>query len=222
MKPLLRTVLIVYTLLYLIVGLVYLLTPWASLHRALQLSVIEPAIAGQLLGVALLGLAALSFHGVFNGAMTAGVARVIGHVTWLAGLVILVWLVAFSLSLSPGYGALFNALGAAVLLVIGLGGVRLARVVRRNDKTATGTDGQYAARSVVPSHAEAARATDAGTAPELGETLAQSPAALAPEPKVPYRIDHPAAAASALSPSDKAARDAAADLPGGSRPPFHG
>jgi hypothetical protein len=238
MKPLLRAVLIVYTLLYLIVGLLYLATPWTSLHRALQLAVIEPAMAGQLLGLALFGLAALAFQGVFNGAMTTGVARVIGHITWLAGVLILVWLVAFSTSLSPGYGALFNALGGVVLLIIGLGGVRLARSVRRGERTARAAEKAYAEQGAAPSRAEAAHATEATTIPAspAPEPAAQVAEPAAPkveskaEPAVRYRIDRPAAGAPAsqppLSPAEKAARDAARDdaagLSGNSRPPFHG
>ncbi|TKC78805.1 hypothetical protein FAZ69_31610 [Trinickia terrae] len=229
MKPLLRAVLVVYTLLYLIVGLVYLATPWTALHRALQLAIIEPAIAGQLLGLVLFGFASLSFQGVINGAMTVGIARTVGHVTWLAGVLILVWLIALSMSLSPGYGALFNALGGAALLIIGLGGVRLSRVVRRNEKAA---DSAYASQLAAPSRAEAAREAEEPALRTESEPAARAaePPAQPAEPAVRYRVDNPATGTPApqppLSPSEKAARDeardAAADLPGSPRPPFHG
>jgi hypothetical protein len=235
MKPLLRAVLVVYTLLYLLVGLLYLATPWTSLHRALQLAVIEPAMAGQLLGLALFGLAALAFQGVFNGAMTTGVARVIGHITWLAGVLILVWLVAFSTSLSPGSGALFNALGGVVLLILGLGGVRLARSVRRGERTAKAAEKAYAEQGAAPSRAEAASAAEPPASPVAQPAAPEAaPAARTVEPAVRYRFGTPAENTTAtgtptqppLSPSEKAARDAArddaADLPGNPRPPFHG
>ncbi|WP_207000926.1 hypothetical protein [Trinickia mobilis] len=239
MKPLLRAVLVVYTLLYLIVGLLYLATPWTSLHRALQLAVIEPAMAGQLLGLALFGLASLSFQGVINGAMTTGVARVVGHLTWLAGALILVWLIAFSTSLSPGYGAIFNALGGVALLIVGFGGVRLSRVVRRNERTVKAADREYAEQRAAPSRTEAARAAEPAPRPAPAAPVAE-PAARAPEPAVRYRIDIPVAGTPVAgtpatgtpvpqpspSPNEKAARDAArddaADLPGSPRPPFHG
>ncbi|MGV2287544.1 hypothetical protein AAHK20_02440 [Trinickia sp. YCB016] len=240
MKPLLRAVLVVYTLLYLLVGLLYLATPWTSLHRALQLAVIEPAMAGQLLGLALLGLASLALQGVINGAMTTAVARVVGHITWLAGVLILVWLIAFAMSLSPGYGALFNALGGVALLIIGLGGVRLARSVRRGERTAKEAARVYAEQGAAPSRAEAARAAEpslssAPQQPVVPESTPAAPAARAAEPAVRYRFGTPAEGAPAtgnpapqppLSPSEKAARDVArddaADLPGSPRPPFHG
>ncbi|QCP49343.1 hypothetical protein FAZ95_09225 [Trinickia violacea] len=237
MKPLLRAVLVVYTLLYLLVGLLYLATPWTSLHRALQLAVIEPAMAGQLLGLALFGLASLAFQGVINGAMTTAVARVIGHITWLAGVLILVWLIAFGMSLSPGYGALFNALGGVALLIIGMGGVRLARSVRRGERTAKVAAKAYAEQGAAPSRAEAARAAEPSLSPTPQQTAAPEavPAARAAEPAVRYRFGTPAEGTPAtgnaappppLSASEKAARDAArddaADLPGSPRPPFHG
>src|SRR5579863_6998696 len=238
MKPLLRAVLIVYTLLYLLVGLLYLATPWTSLHRALQLAVIEPAMAGQLLGLALFGLASLAFQGVINGAMTTAVARVVGHITWLAGALILVWLIAFGMSLSPGYGPLFNALGGVVLLIIGLGGVRLARSVRRGERTAKAAAKAYSEQGAAPSRAEAARAAEPSlsSVPQQPAAPEAAPAARAAEPAaVRYRFGAPAEDAPAtgnpapqppLSPSEKAARDVArddaADLPGSPRPPFHG
>jgi hypothetical protein len=210
MKPLLRAVLVVDCVLYLAAGLLYLLTPWVSLHRALQMAIIDPALAGQLLGLALIGLAWLSLQGVINGAMTAGVAKVVGHVTWLAGLLILVWLVGLHTSLSPGYGALLNALVGAALLIIGLGGVRLARAVRHSDKAA-------------------AKARDGGGTASAPVAAAPSLASAAPTP-LGERVVSPATAVpnapQALSPGEKTARDeardAAADLPGSPRPPLHG
>jgi hypothetical protein len=212
MKPLLRAVLVVDTLLYLAAGVLYLLTPLTSLHRALQLAIIEPALAGQLFGLALVGLAWLSLQGVINGAMTAGVAKVVGHVTWLAGVLILIWLIALHASLTPGYGVLLNALGGGVLLIVGLGGVRLSRAVQRGDKAAKARDGGFTAAPTA-SAAGPARAAE----PVPGERSASPSAAAASAAPAP---------ASTLTPGEQAARnaarDAAADLPGSPRPPFHG
>jgi hypothetical protein len=92
MKPLLRAVLIIDALLLLAFGLLFLLTPWTSLYNALQLVQTEPTLVGQGLGIALIGLAWLAFHASIDGALTATVSKVVGHVNWLTGLLMLVWL----------------------------------------------------------------------------------------------------------------------------------
>jgi hypothetical protein len=71
MKPLLRVVLILDALLLLAFGLLFLLTPWASLYDALQLAQPQPALVGQAFGVALIGLAWLALHASFDGALVA-------------------------------------------------------------------------------------------------------------------------------------------------------
>ncbi len=68
MKPLLRVVLIIDALLLLAFGVLFVLTPWKGLYDALQLVQVEPAMVGQAFGIALLGLAWLSFHAAVNGA----------------------------------------------------------------------------------------------------------------------------------------------------------
>jgi len=94
MKPLLRVVLVIDALLLVAFGLLFLLTPWTSLYNALQLTQVEPALAGQGFGIALLGLAWLALHASIDGAMTRAVARTVGHVNWLTGVLMLVWLIA--------------------------------------------------------------------------------------------------------------------------------
>ncbi|HXZ09505.1 MAG TPA: hypothetical protein VEI25_15750, partial [Paraburkholderia sp.] len=129
MKPLLRVVLVLDALLLLAFGLLFLLTPWTSLYNALQLEQVQPALVGQAFGIALLGLAWLALHAAVDGAMTRAVARTIGHVNWLSGVLMLVWVVALHQPSLTGFGQLVGALVAVVLIILGLGGVRLAAAV---------------------------------------------------------------------------------------------
>ncbi|SAK66531.1 hypothetical protein AWB80_03177 [Caballeronia pedi] len=138
MKPLLRVVLVINALIFLAFGLLFLLTPWAGLYGALQLDAIrvQPALAGQLLGIALIGLAWLAFHASVDGALTARAARVSGHVQWLSGVVVLVWLLGLHTPQVDGFGQISAAVVGAVLLVLGLGSVRLSSAVRRRERAA--------------------------------------------------------------------------------------
>ncbi|SMG07551.1 hypothetical protein [Paraburkholderia susongensis] len=138
MKPLLRVVLILDALLLLAFGLLFLLTPWASLYNALQLVQTEPVLIGQAFGVALIGLAWLAVHASFDGAMTSTVAKVVGHVHWLTGVLMLVWLLGMRSPSLTGFGQIVAVLAGAVLVVIGLGGVRLSGAVRRREKGIVG------------------------------------------------------------------------------------
>ncbi|WP_175700499.1 hypothetical protein [Burkholderia ambifaria] len=135
MKPLLRAVLIVDAMLLLGFGVLFVLTPWQALFNALQLANIQPAMLGQAFGIALLGLAWLAFHAAVNGELTTPVARVVGHVNWLIGVLTVVW----SLGTGNGpalaaAGRVLSALAGVALIVLGLGGVRLASAVRRREK----------------------------------------------------------------------------------------
>ncbi len=147
MKPLLRAVLIIDALLLLAFGLVLLLTPWKSLYDALQLVQTDPALVGQGAGVALIGLAWLALHASIDGAMTATVAKVVGHVNWLTGVLMLVWLVGLHTPPMSGLGQLVAVLVGVVLLVIGLGGVRLAGAVKRRERLAGTAAAQRADRT---------------------------------------------------------------------------
>ncbi|GAA5250621.1 hypothetical protein BMMON3_31090 [Burkholderia mallei] len=115
-------------------GVLFVLTPWKALYDALQLVTVDPAMVGQAFGIALLGLAWLSVHAAFNGDLTAGVARAVGHVNWLTGVVMLVWLLAVRSPQLSSFGQFVSVVAGAVLLVIGFGGVRLAAAVRRREK----------------------------------------------------------------------------------------
>ncbi len=81
MKPLLRVLLIVNALIFLAFGLLFVLTPWAGIYGALRFDSIhvQPAFAGQLLGIALVGLSWLAFHAAIDGALTARAAKVSGQ-----------------------------------------------------------------------------------------------------------------------------------------------
>ncbi|KND61664.1 hypothetical protein BVER_06059 [Candidatus Burkholderia verschuerenii] len=136
MKPLLRVVLFVNALIFLAFGVLFVLTPWSGLYDALQLASmrVEPVFAGQLFGIALLGLAWLAFHAAIDGALTARAARVAGHVQWLSGIVVMVWLLGLHTPQVDGFGQMSAAAVGVVLLVVGLGSVRLSSAVRRRER----------------------------------------------------------------------------------------
>jgi hypothetical protein len=138
MKPLLRVVLIVNALIFLAFGVLFVLTPWSGLYDALQLASmrVEPVFAGQVFGITLLGLAWLAFHAAIDGALTARAARVAGHVQWLSGIVVMVWLLGLHTPQVDGFGQISAAVVGIVLLVVGLGSVRLSSAVRRRERAA--------------------------------------------------------------------------------------
>jgi hypothetical protein len=117
MKPLLRAVLILDALLLLAFGVLFLLTPWTSLYNALQLVQTQPALVGQGFGVALIGLAWLALHASIDGALTSTVAKVVGHVNWLTGVLMLVWLLGLHTPALTGFGQIIAVLTGVVLLV---------------------------------------------------------------------------------------------------------
>jgi hypothetical protein len=157
MKPLLRVVLIVNALIFLAFGVLFLLTPWASLYSALQLDGIrvQPAFAGQLFGVVLLGMSWLSFHAAIDGALTARAARVSGHVEWISGVIVLVWLLGIRTPEVDAIGQMTAAIVGIVLMVLGLGSARLSSVVRRRERAA-----QAGAVSAERAEKRAAKARD--------------------------------------------------------------
>ncbi|WP_175776932.1 hypothetical protein [Burkholderia anthina] len=136
MKPLLRAVLIIDAVLLLAFGVLFVLTPWQALFNALQLANIQPAMLGQAFGIALLGLAWLAFHAAVNGELTAPVARAVGHVNWLIGVLTVVWSIGTGNGPAlAAAGRVLSAVAGVALIVLGLGGVRLASAVRRREKT---------------------------------------------------------------------------------------
>jgi len=179
MKPLLRAVLIIDAVLLLAFGVLFVLTPWQSLFNALQLANVQPAMLGQAFGIALLGLAWLAFHAAFNGDLTAPVARSVGHVVWLTGALTIVW--SIGTGSGPALAAAGRVLSAAAgvaLIVLGLGGVRLASAVRRREKAQA-----LEARAPAERPAEPAMAPASSSAPQRVEPVVSRPAApAAPSP----------------------------------------
>ncbi|WP_206952054.1 hypothetical protein [Trinickia acidisoli] len=236
MKPLLRAVLIVDAGLYLSSGAALLLTPLSGLQRVLQLTPIEPAMVGQMLGLALLGLAWLSLRGAVDGAMTIGVAKIVGHVTWLAGALVLAWTIGPHKLWLPALGIVPNLLIGGLLVVVGLGGARFAQAVRRREidkaRQAAGTGANAKGRGAT---AAPASASNAPAEPVLRP--AQSSAAAAGMPPDGARTERPSALSSELgvrAADGTAASSARAGAASGSgdvhaaqqtsvpRPPFHG
>ncbi|CAE6716601.1 hypothetical protein [Paraburkholderia haematera] len=241
MKPLLRAVLILDALLLLAFGLLFLLTPWTSLYNALLLVQTQPALVGQGFGVALIGLAWLALHASIDGSLTSTVAKVVGHVNWLTGVLMLVWLLGLHTPALTGFGQIIAVLTGVVLLVVGLGGVRLSGAVRRREKVrlveaaAAERADKQAAKDAAK---EAANKRDAGRVtagfpayraePVVGRPVVDPVA----EPVMP--LTRPVSSVSAveepgLTASEREAaaarddaRNAAADAPGAPRPPLHG
>lgn len=203
MKPLLRAVLLLDALLLAGFGLLFVLTPWKGLYDMLQLVSVEPAMVGQAFGIALLGLAWLSLHAAVNGGLTSGVARAVGHVNWLTGVVMLVWLIGLRTPALSGFGQLVSVVAGAVLLVIGLGGVRLAGAVRRREKV-------QAAEARAPQRSTEPAAVLPRPVPERAEPVATARTGGA-EPTVSSAADTTSPVAEPGQPRD--------DAP---RPPFHG
>ncbi len=141
MKAILRALLVVDGIITLLLGLALIVSPWADSIVALQAIAPHPPALGQLFGITLLGLAWLQLHAAYDGQLTLAIARVSGHVNWVSGIVLLVWLIVLhGTSVDTSQAVVFTgpAIGI-VLLVLGLGLVRLAASIRRRNKVlATG------------------------------------------------------------------------------------
>ncbi|WP_175762900.1 hypothetical protein [Burkholderia ambifaria] len=185
MKPLLRAVLIVDAMLLLGFGVLFVLTPWQALFNALQLANIQPAMLGQAFGIALLGLAWLAFHAAVNGELTTPVARVVGHVNWLIGVLTVVW--SFGTGNGPALaaaGRVLSAMAGVALIVLGLGGVRLASAVRRREKALV-LEARDAKRPVEPAPASAPQQR---VEPVVGRPVAPAAPAAAATPAASDRL----------------------------------
>ncbi|WP_333974871.1 hypothetical protein [Burkholderia cepacia] len=178
MKPLLRAVLIIDAVLLLAFGVLFVLTPWQSLFNALQLANVQPAMLGQAFGIALLGLAWLAFHAAFNGDLTAPVARAVGHVYWLTGALTIVWSIGTGSGPAlAAAGRVLSAVAGVALIVLGLGGVRLASAVRRREKAQALEARAPASRPDEPVMAQASSAAPQRVEPVVSRPAAPSPAA---------------------------------------------
>ncbi|MFP6559258.1 hypothetical protein WJ542_13180 [Paraburkholderia sp. B3] len=223
MKPLLRVVLIVDALMLLGFGVLFLLTPWASLYDALQLVQPQPALVGQVFGVVLLGFAWLVARAAFDGAMTAPVGRAAGHVNWIAGVLMLVWLIGLHTPRLTGFGQLVAGGVGVWLILIGFSVARLAGAVRRRDR-ALATEAAVAqreARNAAKREPHPEPATYAEPVFAAGATSAAVPTAAERVPREPAAQAHYAEPPAAADPDQArlAARDEAAAAP---RPPLHG
>jgi hypothetical protein len=143
MKPILRALLVIDGIITLLLGLALVVSPWADSIVALQAIAPHPPALGQLFGISLLGIAWLQLHAAVDGQLTLTIARVSGHVNWVSGIVLLVWLIALhGTSTETNQAVLLTGPAIAiVLLVLGLGLVRLAGSIRRrNRQLAVGTE----------------------------------------------------------------------------------
>ena len=240
MKPLLRVLLIVDALTLLGFGVLFVLTPWTLVYNALQLVQTQPALVGQAFGVVLLGFAWLALRAAFHGEMTVPVGRTVGHVNWIAGVLMLVWLIGLRAPQLTGFGQLVAGAVGVWLIILGLGGARLAGAVRKRQKgQASGNSAQqrkaerarperrgepvtYAKpgflRTMAWGGAREAKRPAAAVEPVV-EVPTVTPAAVPPVTTRPSTITPPAASTAQAQEARQAARDEAADAP---RPPLRG
>jgi hypothetical protein len=170
--------------------------------------------------------------------MTIAVSKIVGHVTWLAGALVLVWTLAPPHTLwFPALGIVPNLLVGGLLVVIGLGGLRFAQAVRRREIAKAA---QAAAKGHVAADVPAAAPSVPvepvfRPAPEREAAVAAPAAPSAAPPVVPSGPASTGERDAALR-SEASARDAAASAGAASgsddvrssrstsapRPPFHG
>ncbi|WP_427309745.1 hypothetical protein [Cupriavidus sp. H39] len=129
MKVLLRAVLFFDALVDLLLGILLLMSPFTTLYAALQLPQPQPALFGQLLGVALLGLSVLLWQATFNGQLTVPVARTAGYVNLASAVLVIGWMVFLDLPLE-GAGKIWVPTMAVVLLFFAVVQIPAAKRVR--------------------------------------------------------------------------------------------
>lgn len=223
MKPLLRVVLIVDALMLLGFGVLFLLTPWTLLYDALQLVQVQPALIGQAFGVVLIGFAWLALRAAFDGALTATVGRTAGHVNWIAGVLMLVWLIGLHKPQLTGFGQLVAGAVGVCLIIIGLGGARLAGRVKLREK-ALAVEAAALEREARLA-AKARRDEPAVYAKPVFSQVKTEPVAVPVEPVTPVATPRTtvqaeqAESAEQAGQARQAARDEAADA---QRPPLRG
>ncbi len=133
MKVLLRAVLFFDALLDLMLGILLLLSPSATLYAALQLPQPQPALFGQLLGVALIGLAWLLWQATVNGQLTVAVARTVGQVNLASAILIVAWMIFFELPLQ-GAGKIWLPTLAVMLAFFAIVQIPAAKKVRNRER----------------------------------------------------------------------------------------
>ena len=134
MKVLLRAVLFFDAVLNILLGLLMLVSPMSSLYSALQLPQPQPALYGQLLGVALVGLGWLLWQATLNGQLTVAVARTVGKVNLVSAVLIVAWALFLDLPTQGAAGKIWLGALAVVLLFFALVQIPAARRVHERER----------------------------------------------------------------------------------------
>ncbi|CAB3795067.1 hypothetical protein [Pararobbsia alpina] len=187
MKPILRSLLVIDGIITLLLGLALIVSPWADSIVALQAIAPHPPALGQLFGISLLGIAWLQLHAAVDGQLTLTIARVSGHVNWLSGLVLLVWLIVLhGTAVDTSQAVLLSGPAIAfVLLVLGVGLVRLAGSIRRrNRQLALGTESADKAERSAREVREREREREAERAGRMREPTFARPGATPVRPPI--------------------------------------
>lgn len=133
MKVLLRAVLFFDALLDLLLGILLLMSPFTTLYAALQLPQPQPALFGQLLGVAMIGFSWLLFQATVNGQLTVTVARTAGKVNLASAVLIAAWTMFLDMPVQ-GAGKIWLLTLAAVLIVFAVVQLPAAKKVRLRER----------------------------------------------------------------------------------------
>lgn len=133
MKVLLRAVLFFDALLDLLLGILLVMSPFSTLYAALQLPQPQPALFGQLLGVATIGMAWLLFLAAINGQLTVAVARTVGYVNLVSAIMIAVWTLFLDMPVQ-GAGKVWLLTLAAMLLFFAIVQIPSAKKVRLRER----------------------------------------------------------------------------------------
>jgi hypothetical protein len=173
MKVLLRAVLFFDALLDLLLGILLLMSPFTTLYAALQLPQPQPALFGQLLGVATIGLSWLLFQATINGQLTVAVARTTGYVNLVSAVLVAAWTLFLDMPVQ-GAGKIWLLTLAAVLIFFAIVQIPAAKKVRlrerqqaelaRADRDSGAADGYYPNNE--PGAARPARPNTSPASPE--------------------------------------------------------
>lgn len=133
MKVLLRAVLFLDALLDILLGILLLMSPFTTLYAALQLPQPQPALFGQLLGVATIGVSLLLFQATANGQLTVPVARTAGQVNLVSAGLIVAWTLFLDMPVQ-GAGKIWLLTLAAVMLCFALVQIPAAKRVKLRER----------------------------------------------------------------------------------------
>ena len=133
MKVLLRAVLFFDALLDLLLGILLLMSPFTTLYAALQVPQPQPALFGQLLGVATIGMAWLLFMATINGQLTVTVARTAGYINLASAILIAAWTLMLDMPVQTS-GKVWLPTMAAMLLFFAIVQIPSAKKVRLRER----------------------------------------------------------------------------------------